>query len=283
MSSIAASAVSMRPVGRHTARRVARPRPVATRVRFNKGKPSKSSPRFSREEYVDELRLLEGDDDADVTFTTDTLRSATPVSATIVRDASGRAEMVYDVELPAIDMGLVFREGPSHTVAVVDAVVPESAAAETRCVEPGDVLVRCTATVFATGESDGLSPARDDGDEAGGGEASREPSSSAEGNVSRRRAFRTKPALVTAGGEEDWIGTRHETVSFECLGAPFDTQMAAVRSTGIVDAGFAKRKVRLEFMRPLDEDGDAKFGRLDPAGHPAGPRDYDPRAYPPAE
>ena len=280
MSSIAASAVSMRPAGHHTARRVARPRPVATRARFNKGKPSKSS---SREEYVDELRLLGGDDDADVMFTSDPLHSATPVSATIVRDASGRAEMVYDVELPAIDMGLVFREGPSHTVAVVDAVVPESAAAETRCVEPGDVLVRCTATVFATGESDGLSPARDDGDEAGGGEASREPSSSAEGNVSRRRAFRTKPALVTAGGEEDWIGTRHETVSFECLGAPFDTQMAAVRSTGIVDAGFAKRKVRPEFMRPLDEDGDAKFGRLDPAGHPAGPRDYDPRAYPPAE
>ena len=227
---------------------------------------------------MDELRLLEGDDDADVTFTTDPLRSATPVSATIVRDASGRAEMVYDVELPAIDMGLVFREGPSHTVAVVDAVVPESAAAETRCVEPGDVLVRCTATVFATGESDGLSPARDDGDEAGGGEASREPSSSAEGNGMRRRAL-----VTVGGGEEDWIGTRHETVSFECLGAPFDTQMAAVRSTGIVDAGFAKRKVRLEFMRPLDEDGDAKFGRLDPAGHPAGPRDYDPRAYPPAE
>ena len=68
MSSIAASAVSMRPAGHHTARRVARPRPVATRVRFNKGKPSKSSPRFSREEYVDEVRLLEGDDDADVTF-----------------------------------------------------------------------------------------------------------------------------------------------------------------------------------------------------------------------
>ena len=268
----------MRPTGHHTPRRVARPRPVATRVRFNKGKPSKSSPRFSREEYVDELRLLEGDDDADVTFTTDPLRSATPVSATIVRDASGRAEMVYDVELPAIDMGLVFREGPSHTVAVVDAVVPESAAAETRCVEPGDVLVRCTATVFATGESDGLSPARDDGDEAGGGEASREPSSSAEGNGLRRRAF-----VTGGGGEKDWIGARHETVSFECLGAPFDTQMAAVRSTGIVDAGFAKRKVRLEFMRPLDEDGDAKFGRLDPAGHPAGPRDYDPRAYPPAE
>ena len=279
MVSVAASAVSARPVSHHAARLSARPRPVATRARFNKGKPSKSS---SREEYVDELRLLEGDDDANETFTTDPLHSMTPVSATIVRDASGRAEMVYDVELPATDMGLVFREGPSHTVAVVDAVVPESAAAEALCVEPGDVLVRCTATVFATEESDG---AGDGGDEVGGGVASRDPSFSAEENPKKRRpAFRAKPALVTVGGyEEDWIGTRHATVSFECLGAPFDTQMAAVRSTGIVDAGFAKRKVRLEFMRALDDESDEAFGRLDPAGRPAGPRDYDPRAYPPSE
>ena len=144
------------------------------------------------------------------------------------------------------------------------------------------MLVRCTATVFATEESDG---AGDGGDEVGGGVASRDPSFSAEENPKKRRpAFRAKPALVTVGGyEEDWIGTRHATVSFECLGAPFDTQMAAVRSTGIVDAGFAKRKVRLEFMRALDGEGDEAFGRLDPAGHPAGPRDYDPRAYPPAE
>ena len=265
MVSVAASAVSARPVSHHAARLSARPRPVATRARFNKGKPSKSS---SREEYVDELRLLGGDDDADVMFTSDPLHSATPVSATIVRDASGRAEMVYDVELPAIDMGLVFREGPSHTVAVVDAVVPESAAAETLCVEPGDVLVRCTATVFATEERDSRSLADDDGDEIiGGGEASR-----------------AKPALVTVGGkEEEWIGTRFETVFFECLGAPFDTQMAAVRSTGIVDAGFAKRKVRLEFMRALDDEGDEAFGRLNPSGHPPRPVDYDLRGYPPAE
>jgi len=254
MASTAATAVFARPAPLFAARRVARPRPVAIRARFD-----------PHEDDVDELRLLEGAARGDEALEPgDPLRSASPGSATIVRDKSGRAEMVYDVELPAIDMGVVFREAPSHTVAVVEKVVPESAAAEARCIEPGDVLLRCTATVFATEESD----------EAGGGEASNERSSSR----------RVKPALVTVGGhEEDWIGTRYETVSFECLGKPFDAQMNAVRSTGIVDAGFAKRKVRLEFMRALDDEGDEAFGRLNPSGHPPRPVDYDLRGYPPAE
>jgi hypothetical protein len=213
----------------------------------NKGKPTR------REEYVDELELEEP---TDVTITTDPLRSATPVSATILRDKSGQAEMVYDVELPALNMGLVFREGPKNSnVAVVDQVLPESPAFETRCVEPGDVLVRCSATVFA---GDDLDP------------------------EDATKIVRKKPALVTVGGP--WIGTRHETVSFECLGEPFEKQMAAVKSTGIIDAGFAKRKIRLEFMRAIDEKNVSKeFGHLDPAGHPATQKDYDPRAYPPAE
>ena len=37
----------------------------------------------------------------------DLLHSAIPPSATFVRDAMGHSEMVYDVELPAIDMGRV--------------------------------------------------------------------------------------------------------------------------------------------------------------------------------
>ena len=176
---------------------------IATRVRFNKGKPSKSSPRFSREEYVDELRLLEGDDDADVTFTTDPLRSATPVSATIVRDASGRAEMVYDVELPAIDMGLVSaREHRAHPCRR-GAVVPEASRRLPR-VEPGDVLVRCTATVFATAVEDGTRTRATPAHEAGGGEAS--PNWVFHGGFARMlERFRRSPPLLR---REDWVGGR---------------------------------------------------------------------------
>lgn len=176
------------------------------------------------------------------------LHSATPTSATIVRDSSGLLEMVYDVELPALDMGIVFREGPGDNVAVVDSVIPDSAAAKTMVVEPGDVLVRTTATVF--------------GDE--------------EDESSHESTSHKKPPLVTMGGP--WIGTQHRTISFECLGSPFETQMAAIQSTGIIDAGFVKRTIRLEFMRALDDERDLKYGHPEAVGHPVTLSDYDNRA-----
>ena len=117
-----------------------------------------------------------------------------------MRDAEGNAEMVYDCELPAIDMGITFREaeGGNKTFAVVDSVRPDSPAANAG-VAPGDVLVRCTATVLKPCDTP-----------------------------------------VTVGGPG--MATKHERVEgFECLGEPFETQMAALRSSGIVDAG-AKRE-----------------------------------------
>ena len=45
------------------------------------------------------------DDYAEESSDDDLEHSATPPSATFVRDASGHSEMVFDVELPAIDMG----------------------------------------------------------------------------------------------------------------------------------------------------------------------------------
>jgi hypothetical protein len=130
----------------------------------------------------------------------DPLRSAAPPSATFVRDAEGNAEMVYDCELPAIDMGITFREaeGGNKTFAVVESVRPDSPAANAG-VAPGDVLVRCTATVLKPCDTP-----------------------------------------VTVGGPG--MATKHERVEgFECIGEPFETQMAALRSSGIVDAG-AKRQ-----------------------------------------
>ena len=44
----------------------------------------------------------------------DLLHSAIPPSATFVRDAMGHSEMVYDVELPAIDMGRVGTRAYCH-------------------------------------------------------------------------------------------------------------------------------------------------------------------------
>lgn len=48
-------------------------------------------------------RKLNDDDDGNEDD--DLLHSATPPSATFVRDASGHSEMVFDVELPASNMG----------------------------------------------------------------------------------------------------------------------------------------------------------------------------------
>ena len=127
----------------------------------------------------------------------DPLRSASPTSATFARDAvTGKPEMIFDVELPAIDMGITFRE--AGNTAVVESLKPGGAAEG--AVKPGDVLVRCDATVL---------------------EACDTP--------------------VTVGGPG--VSTKHHRVKgFECLGAPFDTQMAALNSTGVVDADTSTRK-----------------------------------------
>ena len=70
----------------------------------------------------------------------DPLRSASPTSATFARDAvTGKPEMIFDVELPAIDMGITFRE--AGNTAVVESLKPGGAAEG--AVKPGDVLVRC--------------------------------------------------------------------------------------------------------------------------------------------
>ena len=55
----------------------------------------------------------------------DPLRSASPTSATFARDAvTGKPEMIFDVELPAIDMGITFRE--AGNTAVVESSNPEA-------------------------------------------------------------------------------------------------------------------------------------------------------------
>lgn len=160
----------------------------------------------------------------------DPLRSASPTSATFARDAvTGKPEMIFDVELPAIDMGITFREAGNS--AVVESLKPGGAAEG--AVKPGDVLVRCDATVL---------------------EACDTP--------------------VTVGGPG--VSTKHHRVKgFECLGAPFDTQMAALNSTGVVDAGYLHAKVRVEFQREVPEDA---VGDLKRAGHPATSEDFDLRS-----
>lgn len=160
----------------------------------------------------------------------DPLRSASPTSATFARDAvTGKPEMIFDVELPAIDMGITFRE--AGNTAVVESLKPGGAAEG--AVKPGDVLVRCDATVL---------------------EACDTP--------------------VTVGGPG--VSTKHHRVKgFECLGAPFDTQMAALNSTGVVDAGYLHAKVRVEFQREVPEDA---VGDLKRAGHPATSEDFDLRS-----
>ena len=162
----------------------------------------------------------------------DPLRSASPTSATFARDAAtGKPEMIFDVELPAIDMGITFRE--AGNTAVVESLKPGGAAEATGCVKPGDVLVRCDATVL---------------------EACDTP--------------------VTVGGPG--VSTKHHRVrGFECLGAPFDTQMTALNSTGVVDAGYLHAKVRVEFQREVPEDA---VGDLKKAGHPATSQDFDLRS-----
>jgi hypothetical protein len=48
-------------------------------------------------------------------------------SATFVRDAAGHSEMVFDVELPAIDMGITFRDTGAKGPAVVESLKPGGA------------------------------------------------------------------------------------------------------------------------------------------------------------
>lgn len=59
--------------------------------------------------------------------------------------------------------------------------------------------------------------------------------------------------------------TKHRQIPFNCMGEDFETVMAALNSTGIVDTGFKHSKVRLEFMRDVTEDigrlyGDPRWG-----------------------
>lgn len=154
----------------------------------------------------------------------DLLRSATPPSATFIRDASGHSEMVFDVQLPAIDMGITFRDTGAKGPAVVESLKPGGAAEATKMIEPGDVLVRCTATVLQ--DSD---------------------------------------VLLTMGDGPS-PKTKHRQIDFGCLDKDFDTVMAAVNSTGIVDSGIKHSKVRLEFMRDVTGDVERAYGA--PRPHP---------------
>ena len=149
-----------------------------------------------------------------------------------VGDRMGGHMVSGHVERPCVveeSMGITFRE--AGNTAVVESLKPGGAAEG--AVKPGDVLVRCDATVL---------------------EACDTP--------------------VTVGGPG--VSTKHHRVKgFECLGAPFDTQMAALNSTGVVDAGYLHAKVRVEFQREVPEDA---VGDLKRAGHPATSEDFDLRS-----
>lgn len=57
----------------------------------------------------------------------------------------------------------------------------------------------------------------------------------------------------TEGTDTHW----RKIDDFKCLGQPFDVQMAALNSTGIIDAGFKHRVVRALFRRDISP-GDAR-------------------------
>ena len=120
------------------ARRSRGARPRAARVLLPRARPPRAD--AAREDDDDD------DDDDDEPPPPDALRSATPSSATILNDpVTGRDELIYDVELPAVDMGITFRDAGGPYAAVVESVRENSAASLTP-VRRGDVLVRCTAT-----------------------------------------------------------------------------------------------------------------------------------------
>jgi hypothetical protein len=57
----------------------------------------------------------------------------------------------------------------------------------------------------------------------------------------------------TEGTDTHW----RKIDDFKCLGQPFDVQMAALNSMGIIDAGFKHRVVRALFRRDITP-GDAR-------------------------